>query len=88
MPAFPTGTVTFLFTDIAGSTALWETDPVAMRAALCRHDALVEATVARHHGTLVRPRGEVACGLEHAIPKWVTPEQEMTIWLEHCGKPG
>ncbi|MDQ3928632.1 MAG: tetratricopeptide repeat protein [Chloroflexota bacterium] len=54
----PTGTVTFLFTDIESSTALWETDPAAMRAALQRHDALVEATVARHHGTLVRPRGE------------------------------
>lgn len=39
MPALPTGTVTFLFTDIAGSTALWERDREAMQAALAQHDA-------------------------------------------------
>ena len=38
--SLPTGTVTFLFTDIEGSTRLWEQHPEAMRAALARHDAL------------------------------------------------
>ena len=37
----PTGTVTFLFTDIEGSTKLWEAQPEAMQAALARHDALL-----------------------------------------------
>ena len=37
----PSGTVTFLFTDIEGSTRLWETAREAMRAALERHDAIV-----------------------------------------------
>src|ERR687886_2157470 len=58
MADLPTGTVTFLFTDIEGSTALWEHDPDAARVALVRHDALVEQFVAAHQGQLVRPRGE------------------------------
>ena len=37
----PSGTVTFLFTDIEGSTRSWENDPVAMRSAVERHDAIV-----------------------------------------------
>jgi predicted ATPase/class 3 adenylate cyclase len=58
MPELPTGTVTFLLTDIEGSTRLWEQDPVAMRAATARHDALVEEIVGGNGGVLVRPRGE------------------------------
>src|SRR6188472_2045071 len=56
--ALPTGTVTFLFTDIEGSTRLWEQQPQAMRAALIRHDELTELIVAENDGSLVRPRGE------------------------------
>ena len=37
----PTGTLTFLFTDIEGSTQLWEQHPQAMPAALERHDAIL-----------------------------------------------
>src|SRR3954447_24644833 len=58
MRELPTGTVTFLFTDIQGSTALGEQYPEAMRHALIRHDALVEQVVAEHAGVVVRPRGE------------------------------
>src|SRR5687768_13080792 len=58
MPELPTGTVTFLLTDIEGSTALWEQHRDAMRQALVRHDVLVEQLVAEHHGQVVRPRGE------------------------------
>jgi predicted ATPase/class 3 adenylate cyclase/DNA-binding CsgD family transcriptional regulator len=54
----PSGTVTFLFTDIEGSTSLWERDPRTMRQALARHDALVAAAVGQHTGTLVHARGE------------------------------
>jgi predicted ATPase/class 3 adenylate cyclase len=53
-----TGTVTFLLTDIEGSTRLWERHPEAMRSALTRHDTLIEQLVAEHGGTVVRPRGE------------------------------
>src|SRR6266852_6219439 len=58
MARLPTGTVTFLFSDVEGSTRLWEAYPEAMRTALARHDRLIEETVARHSGQVVRPRGE------------------------------
>jgi predicted ATPase/class 3 adenylate cyclase len=54
----PTGTVTFLFTDVAGSTALWEADPEAARTAMIRHDELTTQSVAASGGVVVRPRGE------------------------------
>jgi predicted ATPase/class 3 adenylate cyclase len=58
MAALPTGTVTFLFTDVEGSTRLWEEAPEAMRAALVQHDAIVEFLTEQHGGQVVRPRGE------------------------------
>jgi predicted ATPase/class 3 adenylate cyclase len=54
----PTGTVTFLFTDIEGSTQLWERYPDQAGAALVRHDQIIEEIVERHGGSVVRPRGE------------------------------
>ena len=42
MDTIPTGTVTFLFTDIVGSTSLWEEYPQTMPGALARHDAILE----------------------------------------------
>jgi predicted ATPase/class 3 adenylate cyclase/Tfp pilus assembly protein PilF len=54
----PIGTVTFLLTDVEGSTRLWERHPDGMRQASARHDQLIEALVARHAGAVVRPRGE------------------------------
>ena len=41
----PTGTVTFLFTDIEGSTKLWEDHRAALQAALARHDELLRRAV-------------------------------------------
>src|SRR5579862_8413681 len=58
MAELPMGTVTFLFTDIEGSTRLWEEHPEAMQAALARHDALAGTIIARHEGVLVKHRGE------------------------------
>jgi class 3 adenylate cyclase len=48
------GTVTFLFTDIEGSTRLWEEQPEAMRAALARHDAILRDAVITHRGSVVK----------------------------------
>src|SRR5579862_8117364 len=54
----PTGTVTFLFTDIEGSTRLWESAPEATGAALARHDELVRASVEGHGGYLFATGGD------------------------------
>jgi class 3 adenylate cyclase len=50
--------VTFLLTDIEGSTRHWEREPEAMRQALARHDAIVTACVRRQNGHLVKSKGE------------------------------
>src|SRR5512132_143041 len=50
----PTGTVTFLFTDLEGSTRLWEEHPEAMRAALARHDEILRTAVEKREGVVVR----------------------------------
>jgi class 3 adenylate cyclase len=54
----PTGVVTFLLTDIEGSTRRWEREPEAMRQALVRHDAIVTACVRRQQGHVVKSKGE------------------------------
>jgi predicted ATPase/class 3 adenylate cyclase len=63
----PSGTVTFLFTDIEGSTALWETQPDAMRDALARHDAILAAAVDDHGGYVFSTGGDgLAAAFERA----------------------
>ena len=54
----PTGTVTFLFTDLEGSTRLWEEHPDAMKAALARHDAILRETIEGHGGHVVKTTGD------------------------------
>lgn len=53
--SLPTGTVTYLMSDVERSTWLWERYPDEMRSALERHDSLIESLVAQHSGTVVRP---------------------------------
>src|ERR1700729_766302 len=53
-----TRAVTFLLTDIEGSTAAWEADAAAMAVALARHDELVEQVVTSPGGRLIKNRGE------------------------------
>ena len=54
----PEGMLTFLLTDIEGSTPLWERHQTVMGAALARHDALITEAVASNAGRLVKARGE------------------------------
>ncbi|MGZ8255487.1 MAG: ATP-binding protein, partial [Burkholderiaceae bacterium] len=49
---------TFLFTDIEGSSRLWEQVPERMQPALARHDALIRGAVERHQGTVVKMLGD------------------------------
>jgi predicted ATPase/class 3 adenylate cyclase/Tfp pilus assembly protein PilF len=82
--------VTFLFTDIEGSTPRWMQHPAAMRAALARHDALLHAGIAAHGGVVLTERGEgdsffalfarasdavaAACALQRALAAEPWPE--------------
>ena len=54
----PQGTVTFLFTDLEGSTRRWEAHPQEMRDALARHDAIVRGAVESHHGVVFSTMGD------------------------------
>jgi class 3 adenylate cyclase len=51
-------TLTFLMTDVEGSTPLWERHETIMRAVTARHDALLDAIISQHSGARVRARGE------------------------------
>jgi class 3 adenylate cyclase len=56
MFVLPTGTVTFLFTDIQGSTKLWEEQPQVMRLALARHKTLLRQAIEENSGVVFRDR--------------------------------
>jgi len=58
MNNLPSGTITFLFTDVHDSTRLWEKHPADMGQALQRHDEIIESLSRQHNGHVVRPRGE------------------------------
>jgi len=53
-----TGILTFLFTDIQGSTSRWEEQEDAMRAALARHDQVLRAAIEAHGGRLFKHTGD------------------------------
>jgi predicted ATPase/class 3 adenylate cyclase len=63
MAELPTGTVTFLFTDLEGSTRLWEEHPDKMQTALARHDELLRDAIESHDGHVVKMTGDGA----HAV---------------------
>jgi class 3 adenylate cyclase len=57
----PSGRVTFLFSDIEGSTQRWERDRVAMQAALRRHDGIVRDAIAGCGGFVFKTIGDAFC---------------------------
>jgi len=61
--ALPTGTVTFLFTDIEGSTQRWEHDRDAMRVAVAQHDALMRKAIESHRGYVFKTVGDAFCAV-------------------------
>lgn len=87
----PVGTVTFLFTDMEGSTRAWESHPAEMAAALTKHDRIVAACVAGHQGCIILERGEgdsvfavfarasdavaAACNIQRSLRREIWPAQ-------------
>lgn len=68
MPALPSGTITFLFTDIEGSTKLWEQHPQAMRSALARHDTLIRQAIEDNFGVVFKTIGDAFCAAFATAP--------------------
>ena len=69
MAVLPTGTVTFLFTDIEGSTKLWERDAEAMRLALSRHDGIVRSAVEDRGVFVFKTLGDAFCCAFSSAPE-------------------
>ena len=65
MTDLPSGTVTFLFSDIEGSTRLWEEHPDAMQECLARHDEIMRTAITAHDGVIVKTTGD---GVHAAFP--------------------
>lgn len=61
MPFIPSGTVTFLFTDIQNSTRLWEAHPGIMRESLHRHDAILTQAIENTGGYVFKTVGDAFC---------------------------
>ncbi len=82
--------VTFLFTDIEGSTRRWEEAPAAMGAALARHDALVRAAIEGHAGHVFKSIGDGFCSVfdsaSDALSAALAAQQ--ALQAEPWGEPG
>jgi predicted ATPase/class 3 adenylate cyclase len=75
MAELPSGTVTFLFTDLEGSTRLWQDHPEAMKSASARHDEILRGAIDAFGGSVVKMTGDgvhaafadAACAVEAAV---------------------
>ncbi len=90
MPDLPTGTVTFLFTDIEGSTALWERDRQAMAAAVERHLALIDAAIQAHGGVHFKTVGDAVQAAFPTAPQAVAAAlaAQLALLVEEWGEVG
>ena len=65
MTSYPTGTVTFLFTDIEGSTKLAREHPGAWEAARARHHEILGQAIEANHGVVFQIIGDAFCAAFH-----------------------
>lgn len=79
----PSGVVTFLFTDIEGSTRRWEADPEVMRAALADHDEVVRTAIEAQQGRVFKHTGDGVCAVftspRAAVDAAVTAQQALEL---------
>jgi class 3 adenylate cyclase len=70
----PTGTLTFLFTDIEGSTKMWERDSSVMQVALARHDEILRSAMEERGGYVFKTVGDAfCCAFLTALMPWKPP---------------
>src|SRR6266540_4028690 len=86
----PTGTVTFLFTDIEGSTQLWEQHPQAMPAALARHNAILQKAITAHGGVVFKTVGDAVHAVFSTAPDALnaTLSSQRALHAEPWGETG
>lgn len=82
MPDLPSGTVTFLFTDIAGSTRLWENHPDEMKTDLARHDALLRSKIEAGGGYVFKTIGDAFCAAFSTAAEALSAALEAQISLQ------
>jgi predicted ATPase/class 3 adenylate cyclase len=79
----PSGVVTFLFTDVEGSTRRWEADADAMRAALAAHDEVLRSAIQAHGGWLFKHTGDGVCAAfsspKAAVDAAVAAQRELEL---------
>ena len=82
-------TTTFLFTDIEGSTRLWDADGDAMDTALRRHDAILEGAVSEAGGTVFKHTGDgITAAFEGGEPLTCALETQMRFAAESWSEIG
>src|SRR4051812_36771394 len=90
MAELPNGTVTFLFTDIEGSTTRWEHHPAAMRQDLARHHALLRQAVEAHAGQVFNIAGDAFCVAFTTAPEALAAADaaQRALYVEPWGELG
>jgi len=90
MVSLPVGTVTFLFTDVEGSTRLWELFPQAMRAAVARHDHLLRLAAESSGGIVFKMVGDGICAAFPTAPDAVAAAlaAQLALRAEPWGETG
>jgi predicted ATPase/class 3 adenylate cyclase len=88
--SLPTGTVTFLFTDVEGSTKLWERSPEAMRRALARHDEILRRVTEEREGYVFKTIGDAFCCAFPTAPAALEAalEAQRALFAEEWGFEG
>jgi len=91
MVALPSGTITFLFTDIEGSSTRWEKSPASMRPALARHDEILRSAIEAHGGHVFKTLGDAFCAAFPTAPEALETAlsvQRTLLVDEDWGEPG
>lgn len=86
--AHPSGTVTFLFTDVEGSTALWADDAEAMSASLRVHDEIVRTAIESFGGSVFTTAGDAICAAFGRASDGVAAAESAQLSLEGASWPG
>ena len=87
MAELPSGTVTFLFSDVEGSTRLWQQHPEGMKTAMARHDEVLREAVEAHGGIVVKSTGDGVYAAFASAPAAVSAAVDAQLALASTAWP-